>query len=187
MKKSILALLCIVCTSFANAQIMEPIFLSDDAEYTTSGYRINDDIVKEIKTYYGIDNFGRVKGFDIQNAFVFTGLGEFSDITDGFMFEFVPKNGGTYGHDTFEAYAKAIWDKCLKAADDGKLVQGFWDGAKVLTFEQSIKVVDKKQDRKKAEWGYIHNGQHRRVQVVERRYKEGAGFSELYVNLKRDI
>lgn len=187
MKKFIVSLLCLAGTMAfqANAQaIMEPVFLTDDAEYTTQGYRIYDDIVKDLQTYYGIVDFGRVKGFDIQNAMAFTGDGEFSDTTDGFMFEFVPKNGATYGHDVFEAYAKALWDKCLKAADDGQITNGFWDSSKPITFEQSIKMVDKKIDRKKCIWYFINNGHKRQVEVIERGAKDG-GFTELYVNLKR--
>ena len=160
--------------------IMEPIFLSDDAEYTTQGYRVNDDVVKELQTYYGIADFGRVKGFDIQNAMVFTGEGDLSETTDGFMFEFVPKNGG-YGHDIFEAYANALWDKCLKSADNGQITNSSGES---ITFEQGIKVVDKKQDRKKCEFYYINQGTRRRVQVIERRQRD-EGFTELYVNFER--
>lgn len=184
MKKFILTFTCIlhatIFTGYAQS-IMEPIFLSDDAEYTTQGYRVNDDIVNEIKTYYGIDNFGRVKGFDIQNAMVFTGEGELSETTDGFMFEFVPKSG-TYGHSTFEAYAKALWDKCLKAADNGQIVDGSGES---ITFEQSIRVVDKKQDRKKCSFYYVNRGVRRRIEVIERRFRDDGAFAELFVNFER--
>ena len=159
---------------------MEPIFL-EDYEYTTQGYQIHQDIVKDVQAACGIENFGRVKGFDIQTALSFTGEGDRQEFVDGFMFEFVPKDGKKFGHDVFEAYAKALWDQCLKAADDGKLTNGFWDGAKTITFEQSIRVVDKKQDRKKASWYYLYKGEQRRAEVVERRFSED-GFGELYVH-----
>ena len=184
MRNFLFALLCLVSASaFAISpnDIMEPIFL-EEFEYTTQGYRVLPEIVQDVQNAFGIENFGRVKGFEIQNALSFTGEGDRSEMVDAFMFEFIPKNGGTYGHDVFEAYAKALWDKCLKAADDGKLTDGFGDSSKPITFEESIKVVDKKQDRKKSQWYYINQGVQRKVQVIERAAKEG-GFSELYVHL----
>ena len=184
MKKFILTFRCIlyatIFTDYAQS-IMEPIFLSDDAEYTTQGYRVNDEIVNEIKTYYGIDNFGRVKDFDIQDAMIFTGIGELSNTTDGFTFEFVPKSG-TYTHNTFAAYAKALWDKCQKAADNGQIVNSTGES---ITFEQSIRVVDKKQDRKKCEFYYINQGVRRRIQIIERQFRDVGIFAELFVSFER--
>ena len=186
MKKFLLSLLVLLTASvfMAKAQIMEPIFL-EEWEYTTEGYRILPDIVKDVEAATGIVNFGRVKGFAIQNALSFTGEGERSEFTDGFMFEFVPKDGKKYGHNTFEAYAKALWDQCLKAADDGKLVDGFGENSKSITFEESIRVVDKKQDRKKSQWYYIYKGDRRKMEVIERRYSE-TGFGELYVHMQHN-
>lgn len=164
--------------------ILEPIYISDDAEYTTQGYRVPDNIVEDIKAAYGIEDFGRVKGFIFQNAYTFAGEGDRRDFTDGFQFEFVPKDEGTFKHNIFEAYAKAIWDKCAKAADNGELKNGTWDDSKVISFEQSIKVVDKEQDRKKSSWYYNFQGLKCRVEVIERGYTEN-GFKFLYVNLER--
>lgn len=182
MKKILLALLCFVSTAIS-AQIMEPIFLSDDFEYTTQGYRIHEEIVKDIETATGIVNFGRVKDFDIKNAYSFTGEGDRAEFVDGFMFEFVPKDDKKYGHNVFEAYAKALWDQCAKVADDGQLKNSSWADAKVLTFAESIRVVDKKQDRKKASWYYTYKGEPRYIEIIERRFSE-EGFGELYVQMK---
>lgn len=182
MKKFFLALLCLVSATMS-AQIMEPIFLSDDFEYTTEGYRIHPDIVKDVEAVTGIVNFGRVKGFNIQNALSFTGEGDRAEITDGFMFEFVPKDGKKYGQAVFEAYAKALWDQCQKVADDGQLKNSSWADAKVITFAESIKVVDKKQDRRKSSWYYVYKGQQRYIEIIERKFSE-EGFGELYVQMK---
>ena len=164
--------------------ILEPIYLSDEGEYTLAGYPVPENVIEEIKAAYGIEDFGRVKGFDIKNAHTFLGEGDRSDISDGFMFEFVPKNGGAYKHDIFDAYAKAIWDKCAKAAEGGELKDSSWDDAKTISFDQSIKVVDKKQDRKKSSWYYIFQGLKCRVEIIERGYTEN-GFQLLYVHLER--
>ncbi len=188
MKKIFLALMCLTCATmfaaFDNQTILEPLYLSDDADYTTQGYQVPDNIIEDMKAAYGIEEFGRVKGFDIQNAYTFAGEGDRSDLTDGFMFEFVPKGGGAYQHDVFEAYAKVLWDKCLKAADGGELKNGTWDDSKVLTFEKSIKVIDKQQDRKKSAWYYVFQGLKCHVEIIERGYTEN-GFKVLYVRLER--
>ena len=208
MRKICLALMCLAsatmfaaCSSNGNAgngseqqadkasakvidtkDIMEPIFL-EQWEYTTEGYQVLPEIVKDVEAATGIVDFGRVKGFDIQNALSFTGEGDRSDITDGFMFEFVPKDGKKFGHNVFEAYAKALWDKCIKVADEGQLKNSCWADAKVITFEESIKVVDKKQDRKKASWYYAFKGEQRYIEIIERQFSED-GFGYLYVQMK---
>lgn len=181
MKKFFLALMCLASAALS-AQVMEPIFL-EQWEYTTEGYQIHKDIVKDVEAATGIVNFGRVKGFAIQNALSFTGEGDRAEFTDGFMFEFVPKDGKKYGHSTFEAYAKALWDQCAKVADDGQLKNSCWQDAKVITFAESMRVVDKKQDRRKYSWYYIYKGQQRYMEVIERRFSE-EGFGELYVQMK---
>lgn len=164
--------------------VIEPLFLSEE-EYTTQGYDINPNILDEMKNIYGIDGFGRLKGSDIQTAHSFTGQGEFSSVTDGFMFEFVLKDGATYRHDVFCSYAKHLYDLCKKAADDGKIYEGFWNGAKEVSFEQSISVVNKKQNnRSMASFYFINQGVPRKVEVIERSMKDD-GFCEMQVRFER--
>ena len=184
MKKFLLSLLCFVGVT-ASAQFMEPLILVDD-EITLDGYMLEKQLPSEVQQAYGIVDFGRVKGFAIQRATTFSGEGEFEDVTDGFQFEFVPKNNGTFGHDIFLGYAKMVYDKCKAAADGGKIYNGFYDGAKEITFDQSVKVVDKKQnERKKCALYYYYKGRKRIVELMERHYKEGAGYSTLYAEMHR--
>ena len=183
MKKLFLALMC-AASMTAFAQFIEPLVLEED-ESTLEGYALDENLPDMVKAAYGIEDFGRVKGFDVQRAFSFSGEGEFADVADGFQFQFVPKNNGTFGHDIFLGYSKVIYDKCLKAADDGKTYNGFWNESKEINFDQSIKVFDKKRDIRKCNFYYIHNGQKREVEIVERQYQEGGGFKLLFVHLKR--
>ena len=163
---------------------VEPLILVED-ETALEGYLIEPNLVSEIKDTYGIEQFGRPKGLDVKMALSFTGDGEFSYKVDAFMFEFVPKEGKLFGHDLFEAYAKAIFEKCLKAADDGQIVDGFYANSKPITFEQSLKVIDKQQDRKKCLFYYINQGRQRKISIVERQFKEG-GFANLQIELVRN-
>lgn len=213
MKKFLLALLCLAgmtafaaCSSSGNAnqsngneqsssqassggkiakEATAPFFAKDD-ECTTQGYMINADILAEIKATYGIDAFCRPKGLDIQNALAFTGENDLADVTDSFMFEFVTKGDATFNHDLFLGYAKYMYEQCLKAADDGKIRDGFWNNAKEISFDESLKVVDKGQNnRQKATFYFLNQGQQRKVQLIERQFKDG-GFRELSVTLERN-
>lgn len=183
MRKIFFVLLCLAGMT-AYAQFMELLVLEED-ESTLEGYSLDENLPAEVLTAYGIEDFGRVKGFDVQRAMSFSGEGEFEDVTDGFQFEFVPKNGGTYGHDIYLGYAKIIYDRCKKAADDGKIYNGFWDGAKERTFEESVKTIDKKQDRMNCNLYYYHKGVKRQVEITERRFTEPGRFTTLFVHMKR--
>ena len=184
MKKFLLSLLCFAGVT-ASAQFMEPLILEED-ETTLEGYMIRANLPAEVQKAYGIVDFGRVKGFDVQREMSFRGEGEYEDITDGFQFEFVPKNHGTFGHDIFLGYAKTIFDKCKKAADEGKVYKSFGEDAQEITFDEGVKVIDKKQnDRRKAKFCYYFNGRRRQVEIVERGYKEGAGFSTIFVEMHK--
>ena len=183
MKRIFLALMCLASMT-AFAQFMEPLILKED-ESTLEGYTLEENLPAEVLTAYGIEDFGRAKGFDVQRALSFSGEGEWADLADAFQFEFVPKNGGTYGHDIYMGYAKIIYDRCKAAADDGKIYDGFWDGAKELTFEQSVKVINKKQDRKTCSLYYYHKGIKRQVDITERQFKELGLFGSLFVHMRR--
>ena len=164
--------------------VVAPFFESDESETALEGYVINSDIVEKVQQVYGLVGFGRVKDSKIQRALSFSGEGEFADETDSFLFEFVPKDDGAYQHDIFLGYAKAIYDMCLKAADDGKIYNGFWNDSKQISFDESLKVYDKKADKRKCTIYYMNQGQKRRVHIAERGTKEG-GFGRLSVDLER--
>ena len=191
MKRVLIALMCFASlsvlaqnTPVTADNVIEPLVLEED-ESTLEGYMLEADLPEKIQKAYGIEGFGRVRGFEVQRALSFSGEGASANVPDGFQFEFVPtEEVGTFSHDVFLAYSKAIYDKCLKAADDGKIVNGFWDGAKQLSFEDCIKMIDKEQDRKRCKFFYINQGRKRSVEIVERNYTNG-GFGLLYVELRR--
>ena len=182
MRKFFLAFMCMASMTMF-AQFMEPLVLEED-ESTLEGYTLDEDLPNKVLQAYGIEDFGRVKGFDVRRAMSFSGEGEFEDVADAFQFEFVPKNDGTFGHDIYLGYAKIIFDRCLKAADDGKIVNGFWDGAKQVSFEDAVKVIDKKQDRKTCAIYYLYKGRKSQVDITERQARDG-GFGTLFVHLRR--
>ena len=55
----------------------------------------------------------------------------------------------------------------------------------ILYAKQSIRVVDKKQDRKKCESYYINQGVRRRIQIIERQFRDDDIFAELFVGFER--
>ena len=46
-------------------------------------------------------------------------------------------------------------------------------------------MVDKKQDRKKCEFYYINQGVRRRIQIIERQFRDDDIFAELFVGFER--
>ena len=55
----------------------------------------------------------------------------------------------------------------------------------ILYAKQSIRVVDKKQDCKKCEFYYINQGVRRRIQIIERQFRDDGIFAELFVSFER--
>ena len=55
----------------------------------------------------------------------------------------------------------------------------------ILYAKQSIRVIDKKQDCKKCEFYYINQGVRRRIQIIERQFRDDDIFAELFVGFER--
>lgn len=183
MKKICLLLLCSAFLLFTHAQsVVLPLILEDD-ETTISGILIDKDLPQMVNNTYGINDF-RPKDFNVKEYYIFNGDGALEITVDAFKFEFAPNKASTYSHDIFNQYAKAVCDKISKVADDGKIFNGFYNGSKEISFEESIKVVDKSQDRRLARFYYKYKGQSRKITITERSFKDG-GFTILGVDFDR--
>ena len=130
-------------------------------------YVLDDNYLEKVENVMGIKDLGAVQGLRADQVHSYSGEGEFEDVTDGFRIQFSSDRKG-FQHETFLAYAKALWDKCVEAADDHVLYasEGDFKDQKA-TLDQCAKVILKREPRLRYKWYYKHNNVLREVELSE--------------------
>lgn len=156
MKKLFFVSLIALCTSVAYAQMVP-----------FGEYVLDDDFLEKVENVMGIQDLGAVQGLRTDQAHSYSGVGEFEDVTDGFRIQFTSDRKG-FKHETFLAYAKALYEKCVKAADDHIIYasEGEFKDQKA-TLDQCAKVILKREPRIRYAWYYKHNNVLREVELSE--------------------
>lgn len=130
-------------------------------------YVLDDDFLEKVENVMGIQDLGAVQGLRTDQAHSYSGVGEFENVTDGFRIQFTSDRKG-YKHETFLAYAKALYEKCVNAADDHVIYasQGEFKD-KAATLDQCAKQILAREPRIRYTWYYKHNNVLREVELSE--------------------
>ena len=130
-------------------------------------YVLDEGYLEKVESVMGIKDLGAVQGLRADQVHSYSGEGEFEDVTDGFRIQFSSDRKG-FDHETFLAYAKALWDKSVEAADDHVLYASEGDFKdQPATLDQCAKVILKREPRLRYKWYYKHNNVLREVELSE--------------------